>query len=110
MFMQRLSNDFKALKDEYMHRKQAGDDYNKVILERCSALEQNYEIGLKQKLEDTASIILQTGGISERQKMECRKLPFFGDAGDTYFEQPSINLILSGLWSCAHLKPKLVRI
>ena len=53
---------------------------------------------------------MRTGGIAERQKMECRKLPYFGDAGEIYFEQPSINLILSGLWSCAHLKPRLVRI
>jgi hypothetical protein len=42
--------------------------------------------------------------------MECRKLPFFGDCGETYFEQPSMNLILSGLWSCAHLRPRLVRV
>jgi hypothetical protein len=42
--------------------------------------------------------------------MQCRKLHYFGDVGEIYFEQPSINLIQSGLWSCSHLRTKLVRI
>lgn len=81
-----------------------------ALMKRIGVVEDNSEIGLKQKLEDTARLIVQTGGINDRQKMQCRKLHYFGEVGEIYFEQPSINLIQSGLWSCSHLRTKLVRI
>ena len=39
-----------------------------------------------------------------------RKSCYFGSIGENYFEQPSINLIQSGLWSCSDLRPRLVRV
>jgi hypothetical protein len=71
--MEQLSNEFRDLKDEYLQRVIAVADNNgkesqleKQILKKCSELEENYEIGLKQKLEDTARIIIATGGIAEK--------------------------------------------
>lgn len=37
-----------------------------VLMKRISVVEDNSEIGLKQKLEDTARLIVQTGGINDR--------------------------------------------
>lgn len=71
--MEQLSNEFRDLKDEYLQRVIAVADNNgkesqleKQILKKCSELEEKYEIGLKQKLEDTARIIIATGGIAEK--------------------------------------------
>ena len=36
---------------------------NDFILKQIQTLEEDYEIGLKQRLEDTARLIVQTGGI-----------------------------------------------
>jgi hypothetical protein len=71
------------------------------ILDQIKQLERDYEVGLKSKLEDTASIVNKTGGIhnaGHRRRFKCRKLDFFGALGDIYFEQPSLTLIESGLW------------
>ena len=65
---------------------------------------------MKQKLEDTSKLILSTGGILGKAVFKCRKIDFFGDCGDVYFEQPSINLIESGLWSEKTLRPRLFRV
>lgn len=49
--MERLSNEFKQLKDEYLSRHYTSNQkdtiFNNQILQRCSDLEENYEIGLK---------------------------------------------------------------
>ena len=50
------------------------------------------------------------GGVCEKARFKCRKLEFFGDAGDYYFEQPSIKLIESGLWSGASFLPRMSKI
>ena len=44
------------------------------------------EAAFKAKLEDSAKFILETGGIQGKAIFKCRKLDFFGDAGDIYFE------------------------
>lgn len=60
------------------------------MLTKLDRLERDYEVGLKQKLEDTAACIRMLGGVCEKAMFQCRKLDYFGDAGDIYFEQPSI--------------------
>ena len=45
--------------------------------------------------------MLESGGILGKAIFKCRKLDFYGDAGDIYFEQPSINVIESGLWQAS---------
>jgi hypothetical protein len=50
------------------------------------------------------------GGVEGKGLLTCRKVGFWGSVGETYFEQPSMNLIQSGLWSCSDMKPRLVRI
>ncbi len=83
---------------------------NDFILKQIQTLEEDYEIGLKQRLEDAARLIVQTGGISGKSMLKCRKVGYWGTVGEIYFEQPSINLIHSGLWSCTELQPKLIRV
>ena len=57
------------------------------------------EQSFKAQLDDAALLILKTGGLhTDNVILKCRKLDFYGDAGDFYFEQPSINVIESGLW------------
>lgn len=80
------------------------------MLTKLTRLEHDYELGLKQKLEDTAFKISELGGVCEKAMFKCRKLDFFGDAGDIYFEQPSIQLIESGLWSGASFLPRMSKI
>ena len=42
---------------------------------------------------------MRTGGFNaDSMTLKCRKLDFYGDAGDFYFEQPSISVVESGLW------------
>ena len=53
---------------------------------------------------------MRTGGILGKPGLECRKLGFWGTVGENYFEQPHINLIHSGLWSCTDIKPMLSKI
>ena len=54
---------------------------------------------MRAKLEDTAAIVHQTGGLHfTKKRFKCRKLDFNGAVGDIYFEQPSMTLIESGLW------------
>jgi hypothetical protein len=57
-----------------------------MLLTKLTKLEHDYEIGLKQKLEDTALRISELGGVCEKAMFKCRKLEYFGDAGDIYFE------------------------
>ena len=77
---------------------------------KLDKLERDYEVGLKQRLEDTAIRICELGGVCEKAMFKCRKLEYFGDAGDIYFEQPSIKLIESGLWSGASFLPRMSKI
>lgn len=86
--------------------KQEGED----LLCKLDKLEKDYELGLKQKLEDTAFRIRELGGVCEKAIFKCRKMEYFGDAGDIYFEQPSITLIESGLWSGASFLPRMSKI
>ena len=73
---------------------------------------QEIEQSFKAQLEEAALLILRTGGLrSETTLLKCRKLDFYGDAGDFYFEQPSINLIESGLWQAGNGNlPRITRI
>lgn len=44
--------------------------------------------------------------------LKCRKLDYYGDAGDFYFEQPNISVIESGLWHAVNGNslPRITRI
>jgi hypothetical protein len=79
-------------------------------LRKLDVLERDSEIGLKQKLEDTSERILSLGGVCEKARFRCRKMDYFGDAGDVYFEQPSIKLIECGLWSGSSFIPRMSKI
>ena len=68
------------------------------------------EAAFRAKLEDSALLMLETGGILGKAIFKCRKLDYFGDAGDIYFEQPSIALVESGLWSGSAAIPRMVKI
>ena len=54
--------------------------------------------------------MLESGGILGKAIFKCRKLDFYGDAGDIYFEQPSITLVESGLWSGSAAIPRITKI
>lgn len=49
-------------------------------------LESDYEMGLIQKLEDTAAVLAQTGGVSGKCLLRCRKVGYWGTVGESYFE------------------------
>ena len=78
--------------------KQQAKDAQKEATQVSIEIEQSF----KAQLEDAALLILKTGGITQSEKiLKCRKLDYYGDAGDFYFEQPSINVIESGLWQAS---------
>jgi len=54
----------------------------------------------------------KTGGLRGEPVLKCRKLDYYGDAGDYYFEQPSMSVIESGLWhaSGSSALPRITRI
>ncbi len=54
--------------------------------------------------------MLDAGGIPGKAIFKCRKLDYYGDAGDIYFEQPSIPLVESGLWSGSAAIPRITKI
>ena len=44
------------------------------------------EAAFKAKLEDSAQLMIDSGGIAGKAIFKCRKLDFYGDVGDIYFE------------------------
>ena len=56
------------------------------------------EQAIRFKFEDAAQVLLETKTIKRKSFFKCRKLDFYGDAGELYFEQPSIKQVESGLW------------
>lgn len=105
VFLSELSLNFERIKQDYLNSKkmqkmaqiakqqglpsyspQSLKQNDEVMLTKLDRLERDYEVGLKQKLEDTAIRIRQLGGVCEKAMFKCRKLEYFGDAGDIYFE------------------------
>lgn len=64
--MEKLNDEKKQLEIEQLKKSKADLQVDADLIRRYNLYDENQAIGLRQKIEDTARLIAQTGGINDR--------------------------------------------